>query len=70
MTQAQETAFEQIKHLVREHFDAGLVAVTGEIEESDIHDDTQILWHGGYARAVGLCQIARKRIQKAGKKKR
>ena len=70
MTQAQSDAIEQIRHLVREHFDAGLVAVTAEIEESDIHDSTEILWHGGYARAIGLCQIARKRIQKAGKKKK
>jgi len=70
MTTAQSEALEQVKHLIREHFESGLVAVTGEIEESDHHDDTEILWHGGYARALGLCQIARKRIQKAGKKKR
>jgi hypothetical protein len=70
MTQAQSDAIDQIRHLVREHFEAGVIALTAEVEESDTHDSTEIVWHGGYARATGLCRIAEKRIRKSGKKKK
>jgi hypothetical protein len=70
MTQAQDAALDQIRHLVREHFEAGLVAVTAEVEADDFHDNTEILWHGGFANAIGLCLITRKRILKTAKKRR
>lgn len=59
MNAAQEKALDQIIIIVREHFSGGIVIVEGESELSDGATDVKTAWHGGHARAVGLCDVAK-----------
>lgn len=74
MTQAQETAIRQIQEIMREHFDAGIVILQGEAqtdedttqEQADKSTSIQYLFHGGYATAIGLVELAKIHVWKRG----
>ena len=62
MTTAQNQALNQIQEIMREHFQAGIITVIGEIEGEDKKEDIQSSWHGGSATAYGLLTLASKHL--------
>lgn len=54
MTEAQEQAIEKIVHLMREHFNAGVLIVEAREVGDGKEDARQFLWHGGISTALGL----------------
>jgi hypothetical protein len=68
MTPAQHDAASRIVDTMREHFDAGVCVLVADEEQNDMMQGTEILWHGGYAHAVGLSIIGAFRILTKGSK--
>ncbi len=60
MTIAQLETLSKMTDLIREHFDAGVLIVEGEGDEGKTR--VEIGYHGGYAHAHGLLQVAQYRI--------
>lgn len=63
MTQAQEEVKLQIEHLMREHFDSGVAVLCTEDEKNDLLEETDVVWHGGFAQALGLLRVADTRLR-------
>lgn len=61
MTEKQEQVFTQMEQLSREHFDGSLLIISARSED-DKQDETRCTWHGGYALAVGLGEIAKLQV--------
>ena len=70
MTEAQQAALQQIEDLMREHFDAGVAVLRAEEETNDIMENTDIVWHGGFAHAIGLLEVGKKKMFKAKRGRR
>jgi hypothetical protein len=65
MNVAQLDAIERVLDIMREHFDAGVVVLTSDIEAPNSGEEktaTEIAWHGGKDRAIGLLKIGEFRI--------
>lgn len=69
ITDAQQNALQQIEDLMREHFDAGIAVLRAEEEEDDLVENTNVVWHGGFAHAVGLLLVGRKKMFKERKRR-
>jgi hypothetical protein len=69
MTVAQQSALIQIEDLMREHFDAGVAVLRAEEESNDLTENTEIVWHGGFAHAIGLLKVGEKKMFKPKAKK-
>jgi hypothetical protein len=61
MTNAQRDAIEKIRDIMREHFDAGLAVLTTDTENDEI-TATELIFHGGYDRGIGLAEIGKIRL--------
>lgn len=70
MTDAQQNALQQIEDLMREHFDAGVAVLRAEEETDDLVENSQVVWHGGFAHAIGLLEVGKKKMFKARRKNR
>ena len=55
-TPAQIAAFNQIEHIIREHFDVGVFACLAEI--NDQQDESRASYSGGRHAAIGLHTVA------------
>lgn len=63
MTDAQREAHEQIYKLMSEHFDASVLVVAYEGHNGEQSTDSiKVVHHGGWATAIGLCEVGRKEI--------
>ncbi len=61
MTEAQQEAHNKIHALMVEHFDAGVCVICYEGHNGRQATDSMKVTHtGGYATAVGLCEIGKK----------
>lgn len=60
MTDAQQEAHEQIHRLMSEHFDAGVLVILYEGHNgTQSTDSMKVTHHGGFAQAIGLCEIGK-----------
>lgn len=63
MTEAQNEAHEQIHKLMVEHFDAAVCIISCEGHNGEQSTDSMKVTHsGGYATAIGLCEIAKNQL--------
>lgn len=63
MTPAQEDVMMQIRELCREHFDGAVIVLGVEGDSTTDNDDfIRVLYHGGYAQAVGLAALGAKKL--------
>jgi len=65
MTQAQEDAVAEVKKILGEQFDAYLLVVKAEYD--DTGDQHPTFWDGGFANALGLAHIAIDDLRKTRK---
>lgn len=61
MTAAQQDALQRIKHEIREHFEGGVAIVTTANDDLT-ESQTELIWHGGFPLAVGLCEVGKERL--------
>jgi len=57
MTEAQVEALQRMHQLMSEHFDAGVIAITADLDLEQA-EQPQVRFHGGLIRCVGLAQVA------------
>lgn len=63
MTEAQSEAHNQIHRLMVEHFDAGVCVICYEGHNGEQATDSIKVTHtGGWATAIGLCEIGKKEL--------
>jgi hypothetical protein len=65
-TQPQLDALERANEIIREHFEASLVAVVTSVEGDDGKEVSVVRWHGGRIQALGLCSEAKDWIFRSG----
>ena len=70
MTAAQQSAFDRIEEIAREHFTASLFVAEGQLEGvseelSDKSSDIVCTFHGGYVASIGLARLAELRVYKS-----
>lgn len=56
MTDAQRDVLAKIRELMNEHFDSWVLSF--QTENTDHTDILDVMWHGGFATALGLTRFA------------
>ena len=57
MSPAQEAAFNQIKEIMREHFESGVIVVEFEVDDHKLGVDS--CYNGGLSTALGLLDMGK-----------
>lgn len=62
LTQAQEDAILQIKHIAREHFTGSLIVLLSAGDTNEEDDHIRVTFHGGYSIGIGLAELGKQEL--------